>query len=298
MELIPEEWEYIASGSANSVFEYKGQNDKLKGKVLRLRLDGNEFTTLDIYKYLNSNLFDGLREYMIQTTLLKIDNYSLATFTEKKGLKLSLDEEYGLLLKNFYKYPIQEYQAISLNKYYKFFIHQSKNEVVFEFKPKWLYDIPNHHKTCRNCLNAMLKEEKFINCHLKIIDKPSIDSWCEELQGEFLKYNENICITESLKKVLYKNHELIIKLYKLQNNIDIHNQLLNLESEHDITEKLQFNMTLRDISIFINLNTEELSILDLDKKPKSKWRAWKKKETLLQDLYTKDLGLDCSFKAN
>lgn len=60
-----------------------------------------------------------------------------------------------------------------------------------------------------------------------------------------------------LKESIIRNYELIESLYELQNSIEIHDRLLQLNSIKDVNEDLQLNMTLRDVSLFVKLNEKK-----------------------------------------
>lgn len=299
-----EDWEYVGSGSANAVFAYKGESVMLRGKVVRLRLANTEISTEEIFSYLQSSAFDKIRRYMLNVSLFTIMQQTICEFqnlAKSKGLsiKLDLNETHCLVMKNILSHNVSEYERIQLSKYHVFLVHKAEDEILFEFKPKWLYHLPVDHKNCRNCLIAKSKNQEFVSCHLKLVnDKSGISEWCKEIQEELGRRSKNrVEIFQALKECVTVNFALIQSLYELQNSIRIHDRIMQLNSEDDVNEDLQLNMTLRDVSIFMSLSKGEVFVLDLDKKSAKKWKKWKNQEQKLQGLHEKDLSLNCRFKA-
>jgi hypothetical protein len=304
-EALSSEWEYIGSGAANAVFAYCGTFEKLKHKVIRVRNLNGKLSTKEIYDYFHSPQFAHLNEYTVEPEIATITKNALEKLqiilnSEKPQFKLNLDEKDVLLMDNLFRFSMKDYKIIELSKYHKLFVHKFKSEILFEFKPKWLYTLPESHINCRNCLNARLKNQEFVCCHLKLLNPDSgIHEWCREIQGEISKRNElQLDLYDSIKNCIQKNYNLIQTLYSLQNNIDIHQRLLALNSENDVDEDLQFNMTIRDLSLFLNLNNQKIHIVDLDKKSRQKWESWKNQEVKLEKKYSLNLNLNCRVKTN
>ncbi|KAG0680186.1 Inositol-pentakisphosphate 2-kinase [Pichia californica] len=255
-------WSYIGSGSANVVLCYNGVNSIFKGKAIRLRLKNTDVSTTEIYSYIHSKRFDKLREYMVNMEILNISEkflYYIQNYLNENNIKLQLDltENKCLIMKNIFPTYISDYKIIKLSKYHTFFINSILNEVLFEFKPKWLYKMPTDHINCRNCLIARSKGQEFIPCHLKLInynDPNGIDEWCYEISIKLKQMNEeNLNIYKPLKECIKFNFTIVKTLYELQNNINIHERILSLNSQKDVDDDLQFNMTLRDCSLMMNL---------------------------------------------
>lgn len=295
--------EFIGCGSANAVFAYWGDRDDLKHKIIRVRLLHSEICTTVIYNALVSGKFDSLRSYLVACSILQVDPIllqKLEDFGRKKvaNFNLNLEEKYVLLMDNIFSYPLSRYNCYRLSKYHTFFVEKGNNETILEFKPKWLYILPENHKSCRNCLNAMYKGQKFNPCHLKLLQKNGIDIWCNEVQQELNRRGINKSVKNDLRETIQRNYNLFETLYALQNKSDVHKLLLNLKSEEDVTEELKFEMTIRDVSLLMKLNDKKVFVIDLDEKPATKWIRWKEHEAEFEDKYSEDLGLQCSFEAN
>lgn len=300
-----DDWEYVGAGSANIVFAYSGKAEKLQGKVIRLRMEDTKLSTLEIYKYLKSASFDELRVYFVKMALVKIDSTVLSSFQrilwkQKLQIGIDLNENHALILDNVFTDPMTHYTSIEINKYYKFFVHKTGNEVIFEFKPKWLNDAPSHHLNCRNCINAMLKNQNFVYCHLKMfMNEYGIKELCTVINEELSKKGVNIPgLYKDLETTIQKNFNVINILRELQNKINIHQALDSLSSVDDVTEELLFNMTLRDVSLIYNLKKGSVRILDLDKKPADKWESWKLQDLKYYKEYMKPSNLNCGIKTS
>lgn len=298
-------WEYTGAGAANVVFGYMGNNVQFKGKVIRLRLNKSDISTSEIYSYLTSSKFDKLKKYMVNIDMVDISNKFLYYIqnqldNQKKNLLLNMKERQCLIMDNIFSGSISKYKPIELSKYHKFFLNNIETEIIFEFKPKWLYQMPASHINCRNCLIARAKGQEFIPCHLKLInDSNGIFEWCKEIANEFsTRSNSSLDIYDLLKVCITKNYEILKLLYELQNSLDVHNALLQLKSEEDVSTDLQFNMTLRDLSIFMKLNENKVYLIDLDKKSSKKWKKWQAQEKQLEKYYSDDLDLDCRIETN
>lgn len=304
-DLLKEEWEYVGKGSANVVFAYSGEKPELTNKVMRIRLDNTDVSAEEVYNYLRSSRFNELRNYMVSTQLIPVEKIFLEQFqsyiNEKRlPLLIDLKEKHVLVMDNIYSYPFSQYKCIELSKYHVFYVHDGGDDILFEFKPKWLYTLPSHHLNCRNCLTAMKKSQAFVCCHMKLLDKPlGVERWCNEIQSAL---NERgfgaLNIQNGLEECLISNYNVVKTLYSLQNSINIHQKLIALSSQDDVDESLAFNMTLRDVSMFINITTKAIHIVDLDKKPIKKWETWKSQEMLFTNQYEEELNLNCGFKAN
>lgn len=299
------EWEYVGCGAANVVFAYTGNEPTLKHKVVRVRLSKSIISTKEIYDYLHSVVFEQLKEYLVETRLFLVNENVLKTFQNvlyhnSMAIKINNKESHVLILDNLFSFSLANYKTVELSKYHKLYIDKFEKDLIFEFKPKWLYDLPKHHNNCRNCLNAKIKNQAFICCHLKLLDsKSGVDHWCREIHSEFAsKCNSTLNLYELLKDCLLKNYGIIQILFNLQNNINIHQKLRSLNNIEDIDDELQFNMTIRDVSMFLKLSCQKIYILDLDKKPRDKWEDWKKQESKFQDMYSQNLNLDCRIKTN
>lgn len=212
-------------------------------------------------------------------------------------VRLNKKETDVLLLDDIFAYDISAYHTIHLSKYFTVFIFNKggQKETILEFKPKWLYTPPASFKTCRNCVQGQLKKQKFSNCTLLLLSMPAgVQKWCNNIQIELENRGFNINVYNGLFRVILEHYNIITTLYKLQNKScnNIHQVLQSLSSEEDATDAICCSMSLRDVSMVINLSLNKVQILDVDPKPNSKWKKWKEQEIKNSSLYFRKS--DCS----
>ncbi len=286
-------WKYTAKGSANAVYRYNGPHNPLfTHKVIRVRLTSCELLTKEVFEFMNSSKLEKLREYIPRTDILSVDRQFMDNLQRQSpaSVKLNRLETDVLLLDDIFTHKISAYHEICLSKYYKFYIFKKEDqkEFILEFKPKWLYKPPAFFKTCRNCAQSILKKQKFSNCTLLLLSMPEgVRIWCRNLQNELERQGYNIAVYDSLFQVISEHYDLIEILYKLENKNcnDMHNALRQLSSPKGVTDVIRNSMSLRDVSITINLSSHEVHVLDIDPKPTSKWKKWKEQEIKNSPLY-------------
>ncbi|QPG75185.1 hypothetical protein FOA43_002535 [Brettanomyces nanus] len=247
------DWEFLTKGSANAVYRYCGKDSRLEGKVLRVRLKGNTIRTREVYEYLSSSLFDAIRHYMLQIQLVSLDRQLIKKLEEfsPQGVQLDTGDPEALLMDNVFKGPLSEYKLVKLNKYIVFYVKDE--EVLFEFKPKWLYKPPKSFSTCRNCAQAKMKNQSFVNCCLPLINgKEQTEQWfqriIDEIQRLGLEKEIPLNSCRSGSSLLADLYNVIQALFRLQNKpgFDIHSVLKELKGASDVDNFLLLSMTLKD----------------------------------------------------
>lgn len=319
----PNEWKYFAKGNANILFRYEGLNDLLKDKLLRLRLSKNEneyITTRELYDFIELKCKKLFSQQIIDTELVLITtDFSLRL--QSKGHKLMESEQYGLLIPNILS---GEYTEVPLSKYCTFYVGgRNENDprdriqsVILELKPKWLYD--NDANYCRTCLLKQCKGLDRHFCALDLLYTETVGRGLSDLFSIFPKsLLDNIEVDNKipLQKLMhdfFTSPGNIIEKLKEYQAIDGDNDLVqNLKSEQDVSEKLSFIMTLRDVGLFIVIKRHEVlqetrtslndfevghsngfeqlsvacSIYDLDLKSKMKYKHWIAVEKELKEVY-------------
>lgn len=255
-----DDWKLIGRGGANLVYEYIG-GSLYAGKVLRLRLKGSEISATEIWEYMSTSRFDPLRKWMLITDLVD----------PVQGLSEEIDpSQKGLMMPNLL---VGSHQTVELNKYIVFHFGDT---TLLELKPKWLYDAS---EPCRNCIQAMAKHQKYNNCTRQLLSESGTRNWAQSVQEELTTRGFR---APRLLEALLNCRDLFRALYQLQNDgTDLRETLRCLKSEQDVTPFIQFSMTLKDVTIMIDLDTGTAHLVDLDKKPVSKWLKWKATELAL-----------------
>ncbi|KAH3661727.1 hypothetical protein OGAPHI_005905 [Ogataea philodendri] len=265
-------FKFFRKGSANAIYRYGGSDLELVGKVLRLRLAGQLFCSAEIHSYMRK--FRILSQWIVPNELVEIDRTKLPIL-ETSEIRL-LDDDYGILMENILKGT--EYETVVLNKH--IIIHLGQQPLL-ELKPKWLYKRTT--AVCRNCALAKSRGESFLNCPLRLLTANGIDLWSSMVEQELLlKHDKQV---NGLREAMAANLSLFSTLQELQNlHYDVHEKLMSLTGEDDVDVQLCDAMTLRDVTVFIDLSTQRASICDMDRKNTAKWSKWKNQEEKLHTL--------------
>lgn len=349
----PDEWTYFAKGNANILFKYTGTNDYLRHKLLRVRLlkeDEQYISTCELYDFIELKCKPLFPQQIIDIQLVVLTT-EFVNQLNNEGNKLMLKERYGLLLPNILD---GNYSKQFLSRNCHLYIgnnttmpdhntlrngntniltseaqHESKNQehnitnsgidsVIFEIKPKWLYDnISSNY--CRTCLLNQLRGYQRHFCPLDLLYDKTIDRGIEDIllivpHDLLNKISEtNKIPIKQLLKIFLKNPNNVFQKLKEYQRINNKNDLIkNITSASDVLQNLSLVMTLRDVGIFIkiekynkfsnihnshnninNLITVEnygkflltCNIYDLDLKSKLKYKHWLDTEQKLQSIY-------------
>lgn len=255
----PEDWEYFAKGAANILFKYTGNNDYLKRKLLRLRLLKQEeeyISTCELYDFIELRCKDLFPNQIIDIQLTVLDS----NFTNKlnsQGNKLMLNERYGLLLPNILD---GDYRKISLLQKCQLYFNdndQDINSVIFEIKPKWLYDNYTDNY-CRTCSLNQLKKVPRHFCPLDLLYTETIEQGLNDLfapipQDIYVKI-EKLIPLKKLTTIYFNNPDNVFQKLKQYQKINNKNDLIkNLTSYSDVSQNLSLVMTLRDVGLFIKI---------------------------------------------
>lgn len=252
------DWEYFNKGKANVLYKYIGNDQKLKGKLLRLRLSDQVFTTLEVFQYINNKLKPLLPE-TIDCALVKVEF----------NVDDALNDGFGLLIPNMLPEDAEVEQAENYFKTYK-----SSDTFILELKPKW---ITNINKKCRNCAHHKYKfgvDPKF--CSLDLLEKTQLSMALSLITNDFK-------IQAALYNYFTSDDNILLKLEDLQT---IDQNVLDLDSETGVTDQFCTVMTLRDVTVFIVVKDGVVInsvVTDTDPKSKSKWNHWVSTEKKLID---------------
>jgi inositol-pentakisphosphate 2-kinase len=319
----PNEWVYFAKGNANILFKYTGNNDYLRHKLLRVRLLKEEdqyISTCELYDFIELKCKHLFPQQIIDIQLIVLTT-DFVNKLDNNGNTLMLKERYGLLIPNildgnYIKQPLSR----NCQLYY-----DSREEdvekidsVIFEIKPKWLYDNVSSNY-CRTCLLNQLRGLKRHFCPLDLLYKTTIDDGLNDLFSPIspeimhkIEITNNIPIKQLCRNFLKNPNNVFQKLKQYQSINNKNDLIKNLTSIHDVLQNLSLVMTLRDVGLFIkfekydksnnihnshnnihNLITIEnygkflvtCNIYDLDLKSKLKYKHWLDTENKLLTIY-------------
>lgn len=312
----PEEWKYFAKGAANILFIYKGSHDYLKRKLLRVRLlkaDEEYISTCELYDFIELTCKPLFPNLLIDVQLVVLD-FDFVQSLHSDGNKMMLKEKYGLIIPNILE---GQFRKINLSKHSQIYINDSYTLIIFELKPKWLYDNQNNY--CRTCLLAQSRKYNRHFCPLDFLYSQTIDRGLDDLfsfipKQTMAQISKNLPIKTLFKKFLNNPNCVFQKLKKYQKIDNTHDLVRNLKSPEDVSPELSLVMTLRDVGLFIkfevfdpindfhnlNSNLSNINILDsgkflttcsmydLDLKSSAKYTHWLKVEKNLSNIYNSD----------
>lgn len=345
----PNDWSYFAKGNANILFKYTGNNDYLRHKLLRVRLlkqDDQYISTCELYDFIELKCKHLFPHQIIDIQLIVLTT-EFVNQLDNKGNQLMLKERYGLLIPNIldgnyaklslsknchlYVGNTQEAPANTIPKPISDKVENSPNIVsnlnsttdpvdfvIFEIKPKWLYDNTSSNY-CRTCLLNMLRGFPRHFCPLDLLYPESLDQGLNDIFSEIPDQvldnieNNNRIPLKRLFKIFLSNPNSVFQKLKEYQKINNKNDLIkNLTSVNDVSQNLSLVMTLRDVGLFIKfekydrfnnthnsqnnihnlINVDKFgkflltcNIYDLDLKSKSKYKHWLNIEEQLQAIY-------------
>lgn len=275
----PKDWEFFAKGNANIIFSYRGSNDYLKQKLLRLRLSKDEeqyISTCELYDFIElkcRGMF-GLQMIHVQLMVLTKD---FVENLNSEGNKIEMTERYALLIPNildkyFAKYALSKHccQLFLSNGRQKDsnLVRNSQisdlekenmpiDSVTFEIKPKWLYDNTST-RYCRTCLYNQLRGYPRHFCPLDLLYDETIDQGLDDIFSAIPPalleriHNENGIPIKQLFRIFLANPKNVFQKLKQFQKINSHNEVIdNLTDAKDVLPRLSLIMTLRDVGLFI-----------------------------------------------
>ncbi|EEB06108.1 inositol 1,3,4,5,6-pentakisphosphate kinase [Schizosaccharomyces japonicus yFS275] len=148
VQLVPEDWSFLASGNANAVFEYTGKDPYFRGKVLRVRRRGQTLLSQDVHSYFYSTirpLFQGFEKHLLDITLLPTTREFLEALQKTSNMLLNLNDTSGIIMRDL-------------------------NEGL-EMKPKWLSQsptAPTDWVVCRTCAICRMRGKPVGFCPLRL----------------------------------------------------------------------------------------------------------------------------------
>ncbi|KAG7195907.1 Inositol-pentakisphosphate 2-kinase [Scheffersomyces spartinae] len=271
----PQDWVYFAKGAANILFEYKGTNDFLKNKLLRLRMNNK-----DEKEYiLTCSLFDFVELKCKQLfELLEITDMQLVVLTpeflrqlDTNGTELKESEKYGFLIPN--NVPSD---FIKLKGTKNFCLFYNESSVIAEIKPKWLYDNYNTNY-CRSCLLVQLRQglnSKRHFCPLDLLYPQTINRVVDDMFGIFseedlarLYDKTKIDIKQLFALYLKDSDNIFQKLKHFQAAKDSSTYLRNVSDAEHVPDDLLLMMTLRDVGLFLKFDKSQQKRPETDLEP-------------------------------
>ncbi|KAL7664424.1 Inositol-pentakisphosphate 2-kinase [[Candida] zeylanoides] len=317
----PGEWVFFAKGNANILFEYVGAHDYLRRKLLRLRLfrhDEEYISTCELYDFIELKCKPLFPRQIIDIELVVLTT-EFCSRLDARGSRLMVRERYGLLLPNALH---GDYERQFLSKHCQLHTPRAPqiDVVIFEFKPKWLYDNTSSNY-CRTCSHCQLTGRPRHFCPLDLLYPDTVDRGIDDVfshipAARLAEFEQNrIPLRRLLRTVLSQPDNVFQRLKQCQRINNKNDLIKNLGSPADVSHNLSLVMTLRDVGLFLKFekynrhdsfhnshnNARNLidvdgygrflstcHIYDLDLKSPMKYRHWLRVEQQLQSVYTSE----------
>ncbi|KAK6200188.1 inositol-pentakisphosphate 2-kinase [Scheffersomyces amazonensis] len=319
----PEQWSYFAKGQANILFKYNGNHEYLKHKLLRVRLfkeDKQYITTCELYDFIELKCKNLFPQQIIDVQLVVLTT-DFVNQLDSKGDKLQIGERYGLLIPNILHGNYDKsILSKNCNLYYDYKPQSNDkiDSVIFELKPKWLYDNTSSNY-CRTCSLNQLKGFKRHYCPLDFLYEETIDQGLNDLFDPIpqdiiqkIEVSNKIPLKQLFRMFLNNPENVFLKLKQYQKINNKNDLIKNLSSPNDVSQNLSLVMTLRDVGLFIKFEKYDKSsnihnshdnvsnivsvdnlgkfvitcnIYDLDLKSNTKYKHWLEIEEQLQPIY-------------
>ncbi|ODQ80693.1 hypothetical protein BABINDRAFT_7397 [Babjeviella inositovora NRRL Y-12698] len=303
LETTPADWEYFTKGNANLLFRYRGPLGKYTDKLLRVRLFNDlpdYVSTKTIVQYVKTNFEESFHKELCEQELVKVSPDFLTGLSERCGHTLMCDD-YALVMPNLLRGVVQ---SVKLAKNCILHIAQEEGSevVTLEFKPKWLYD--NTRIYCRNCAHGQMQGVPRHFCPLDLLHIERVTGAIDDMFLEMKKdETKGILSYKSVLVSFFTNSDILHRLKRIQSRST--QSVKDITSAGDVTEELSLSMTLRDVTLFVEMRqggTEysessdlflidgvafscKCYVIDLDLKANSKFRHWAKTEQKLQEYY-------------
>ncbi|EDO14925.1 hypothetical protein Kpol_1005p13 [Vanderwaltozyma polyspora DSM 70294] len=260
----------VGKGNANILIDF-GDAEYLYRCLVRYEsLKMNNDCTRENFGYINDVVRKSLGSYVCEMELLEIPLTDFELLL--KELSIQIDDTSLVVLKIINLKSKDYTNTLKDDHCTKIFADETATKILLEIKPKWL-----HYSTdyCRNCTHNTYKNRGINYCYSKLLKQKDhiydILNPPESLPIEFL--NDIVLYLEDEKNFLQL-------LYSLQEHLHSETtHLSNIDSEDKVTKDLLLLMTLRDVTCFLewhSLNRGKFSvnIIDVDLKPKHKWKHW------------------------
>ncbi|KAI5965788.1 IPK1 [Candida pseudojiufengensis] len=230
-------------------FEFISELNKLNNLNNEFELNLNER-----YGLLLPNILDG--DYIKLSSSKHCQLYFNNSLTSQEQFNINNNNNSSIRLNNQENGKIINYTPdLLLNPS----IQQNKiNSIIFEIKPKWLYDNKSQNY-CRTCSLNQLNNYKRHFCPLDLLYEETYDTVIEDIFSkippELLNLIEqtNDFPIKLLFKIFLQNESknIFLKLKKYQKINNKNDLIENLSNSNDVSKNLSLVMTLRDVGIFI-----------------------------------------------
>ncbi|KAL3233911.1 Inositol-pentakisphosphate 2-kinase [Nakaseomyces bracarensis] len=265
--------EIIGSGGANVLLRPVGIRKELYRCCVRYSsLKRNNELTIDNYRYIREVVAPLLAGLLAEMELVTLKLEEVGTVLRERVP--DFDDSAVVAFKMLNLRPENVYGSVPKfdDHFTKVYCDDSHANIVLEIKPKWLHRDPEF---CRNCTHNLMKGRNIPYCYSLVVKYPH--QIVEILSFTGIDYPE--AFTRTLESYFEQDNNVLRVLYSLQETLERETPLATVNTVNDVTNALLLNMTLRDVTCFIEWSildpdTVKVNVVDVDKKPSVKWQHW------------------------
>lgn len=260
----------VAKGGANILLELDHRGVLYRCNVRDKSLKVNNEYTYKNYRYINQVVRPLLGDCIPEMELVDIPYDRISSIIGDFVGDPDSDHVSALTIKNLRPTNVYGEKIRYDDHFTKVYHDDTMEHILVEIKPKWLH----HAKFCRNCTHNNLKNRKIPYCYALMVVDPSHVS--DMLLHTGIAFPKKFLI----KFVDYfsKSDNILAKLHDIQKNLDSNVSMNDIKSIADVSDAFLLNMTLKDVSCFIEWTRErdslEVNVVDVDMKLVSKLDHW------------------------
>lgn len=266
-------------GAANVLLRYldkkQGRDDMLYRCCVRYAsLQSNNELTVENYQYVSQELVSLLGDLIVPVELVALPLVDVEDVLRRYISDVDATVVMCFRIRNMLPPGIYQQEAQFDDHFTKVYCDDQRQHILLEIKPKWLHRDPLF---CRNCTHNVMKGRDIRYCYSLLVDDP--DHIITVLNHTGLDYPENF--VKALRRYLLRNDNVLKVLRGLQESLERITPIGIVSSISDVTPELLLNMTLRDVTCFIEWHGQDPStlnvhVVDVDRKPIEKWEHWVK----------------------
>ncbi|CEP62230.1 inositol pentakisphosphate 2-kinase LALA0_S05e00782g [Lachancea lanzarotensis] len=267
----------VNRGNANILIKYGDRCENLDRCCVRFKsLRQNNIYTLRNLRYIRNCVSPLLGDYLIACTNLGRNVRNLENILGE--FKVDIDSKVVEVLE-MENLTFGMDSIVTVDHFTK--VHRQKSSIdgeaiVWEFKPKWMI---RKGENCRNCVLNRFKGRNIPFCYNMVLEHP------EMLRKWLAAFSMPPQFFPDMETYLRDSDNVLARVYKTQCNLaDSLPSLGELAGENDVSGSLALLMALRDVTCFVRWDPASgirAKIVDVDMKPKSKWKQWKDQQDVL-----------------